>query len=223
MRIRSVLAILAAAVIPAASSLAQDRQGADARLTLRFVAERAPEALGPVAIASGENRSDAFVLPERHLSDPVVMQGRSAALVSVEQNARIANLKAPETGRDFVVLLIPAETGGYQGVFVPAKDPSFRPGDAYFYNHSDAVIIGYVGRTSFSLSPGQGRVVRPTQPREEGFYDVGFGVRSADGDRPLHDTRWPVETNIRSYIFFFSNPRTGNPTFRAVDEFIAID
>ena len=137
--------------------------------------------------------------------------------------ARLAFHKMVGAGNDFVVLLVPVAAGGFQGVFVPAKDPSFRPGDAYFYNHSDATIVGFVGRTTFTLTPGQGRIVRPTQPRAEGFYDVGFGVRSNEGDRPLHNTRWPVEQNIRSYIFFYPNPRNGNPTFRAVDEFVAIE
>jgi len=39
--------------------------------------------------------------------------------------------------------------------------------------------------------------------------------------RLISSTRWPVDGELRSYIFFFVNPETRRIDYRAVDEYIA--
>jgi hypothetical protein len=118
------------------------------------------------------------------------------------------------------VLLIPATTGGYKPVVISSGDPSFKPGDVYFYNHADKPVLGYVGTAKFILEPAKGQTLRPAGAKPEKYYDVGFGVREKEGDRALSTTRWPVDDKIRSYVFFFVNPGTKRLDFRAVDEFV---
>ena len=81
-------------------------------------------------------------------------------------------------------------------------------------------MLGFVGKATFILPPGQGKALRPAGAKAEGYYEVGFGVREAGGDRPLSSSRWPVEKQIRSYVFFFVNPQSKAVDFRAVDEFV---
>jgi len=189
-------------------------------LTVRFLAERAPQNLGQVEMATEKEKSAAFELPINNLSDAIAAPARAFDLLVVGKELTLASIALPEEGKSFVVLLIPAAKGGYKPVVIPADDPAFKPGDTYFYNHADKTVLGYVGTAKFILGPGKGQTLRPAGARPENFYDVGFGVREKEGDRALSTTRWPVDDKIRSYVFFFVNPATKRLDFRAVDEFV---
>lgn len=189
---------------------------------VRFLAERVPTELGAVELAAEEIRSPAFELPINNLSDHQDAPARAFKIVPEGKNTSIANVILPEDGKNFIVMLVPASIG-YQAIVMTESDPNFRPGDVYFYNHATKPVLGYVGTAKFTLAPGKGKTLRPKGAREEGFYDVGFGVKEKDGNRALSTTRWPVEEQIRSYVFFFVNPSTKRLDFRAVDEFVPPD
>lgn len=211
--IRSLLAFFA---LSSALLMAQDK----GNISLRFVAERAPAVIGKVMIVAGEDKSTPFLLPTNNLSEVYPVAARAFTLNMVEQNRELCKITLPEEGKDFVILLLPNPKGGYLSSVIPAKSDGFRPGDVYFYNHADKTVLGFVGKATFVLPPGQGKSLRPTGAKAEGYYDVGFGVRETSGDRPLSSTRWPVEKQIRSYVFFFVNPQTKAVDFRAVDEYV---
>jgi hypothetical protein len=195
-------------------------QQSDRGPTIRLLAERVPKDLGQVVLVAGDAEGEAFDLPINHVTNPLPVPARVFGIKPVGGKALLTNVTLPESGRAFIVLLIPSTSGGYKPVVVPADDPTFKAGDVYFYNHADKTVIGYVGSSTFSLTPGSGRTLRPAGAKENTYYDVGFGVREKEGDRTLSTTRWPVENKIRSYVFFFSNPTTKRVDFRAVDEFI---
>lgn len=209
-----LLCVLAAALLPAA---AQSKSGPK----VRFLAERAPQEIGKVLLAVKEVKSAPFDLPVNHLSERQSPPARVFAVWSTAKNVSLATVTLPENGDEFIVLLVPSTTGGYSPVVISAADPQFRPGDIYFYNHADKTVLGYVGTAKFVLEPAKGRTLRPEGPSGDGnFYNIGLGVREADGDRPLSTSRWPVQKQMRMYVFFYLNPQTGRLDFRAVDEFI---
>jgi hypothetical protein len=187
---------------------------------VRFLAERVPANLGKVELLAGKVRSAGFDLPANHLSEPQSPPARGFSVCQAGKDAALAAVTLPEGGKSFIVLLIPAQAGGYKPVVVPSDDPSFKPGDVYFYNHSDKPVLGYVGTAKFVLQPATGQTLRPTGAKPENYYDVGFGVREKEGDRALSTTRWPVDPQQRSYVFFFVNPKNNRLDFRAVDEFV---
>jgi len=190
-------------------------------LSVRLLAERVPGGIGQVVLVAQDKTTEPFDLPVNHLSDPVVAPARTFGVRPADAEAKLATVTLPEVGRSFIVLLVPAAEGGYKPVVVPAEDASFKAGDVYFYNHADKTVIGYVGTSTFTLPPGRGQIVRPAGPREDTFYDVAFGVRDATGDRPFSTTRWPIETRVRAYVFFFTNPTTNRVDYRAVDEYLS--
>jgi len=199
---------------------AQSSRGSG-NLQVRFLAERAPGEIGQVRLVAGEWKSGDFDLPIHHLSEPQTPPERVFQVWSVAQNVALARIALPEPARSFVVILIPSPEGGYSPVVLSANNPEFRPGDIYFYNHSDKTVLGYVGTSKFTLAPARGTTVRPAGAKGEGkYYDVGLGFRDADGDRPLSLARWPVQEGIRMYVFFYINPNTQRIDFRAVDEFV---
>jgi len=188
---------------------------------IRFLAERVPAEMGQVLLAAKEEKSAPFDLPISFLSPPQTAPERAFALVTAEKNLSLANISLPEEGDAFIVLLFPADKGGYKHVVISDKNANFQAGDVYFYNQADKTVMGFVGSAKFTLEPTKGTIVRPTKPSGGGaYYDVGLGVREKDGDKPLSVARWPVQKGIRTYVFFFINPRTAKLDFRGVDEFI---
>ena len=217
---KSFLTSVALVAIALSSSVfAQKPKGEGA--SVRFLAERIPGNIDTVQMKAGELASEGFKLPHNHLSPAIKSPGRAFVIQAAGGEAPLAKVTQPEEGESFIILLIPGAEGGYNPVVISAGDPEFRPGDVYFYNHADKTVLGYVGKSKFTLNPGLGKSLRPTGARDGLYFDVGFGVREKEGDRPLSTTRWPIEKNMRSYVFFFINPKTGRLDFRAVDEFVA--
>jgi hypothetical protein len=199
----------------------------DRKLTVRFLAERAPEQIGQVVMLTGTTLSEPFELPTNRLSEPIPAPGRAVALLRTADSQppnpakALARITLPEPGDAFIVLLIPdPKNGGYRPIVIRSDDMNFRAGDVYFYNHANKPVLGYVGTSKFILPPGEGKPLRPAGAKEETYYDVGFGVREAEGDRPLRSMRWPVLTRSRSYVFFFENPVKKRIDYRAVDEYV---
>lgn len=218
MRFITILTVLLSAV---AWGQSEDRNG----IKVRFLAERLPQGIAEV-VMTAENRDNSapFKLTVNGLTTPLTAPARAFQVKpdgATEESPALAKVALPEDGKSFIVLLIPATTGGYSPLVISAEDPKFKPGDSYIYNHSDKPVLGYVGTASFVLQPGKGQTLTPKGAKPEGFFDVGFGVREAGVDRTLSTTRWPVEPNIRSYVFFFVNPANKRLDFRVVDEFVA--
>lgn len=218
MLFRIVLTALLAAV-----STAFSQEAAKGGISVRFLAERLPGAIGDVLMVEGEVKSKPFRLPVNNLSEAQIAPGRTFAIQAAEKPVNLATVTLPEDGKAFNVLLVPSAKGGYSPIVIPAADPKFKPGDTYFYNHADKMVLGYVGTAKFGLEPGKGQILRPAGARPDKHYDVGFGVREKEGDRTLSKSRWPVEDTIRSYVFFFVNPKTKRIDFRAVDEFVPVE
>lgn len=189
--------------------------------SLRFLAERAPGNLGEVVLAVGDQLTPPFTLSSQRLSDPLIAPARKLALRLREKPLVLSQISLPENGDSFIILLIPDPKGGFRPVVINAADVNFRGGDVYFYNHSPKPVLGYVGSAKFMLNPEEGKLLRPAGAKDETYYDVGFGVREAEGDRVMRTLRWPVLTRSRSYVFFYHNPLKDRIDFRSVDEFIA--
>ncbi len=191
------------------------------KLKVRFLAERAPAEIGEVMMSAGEDKvSPSFTLPTNNVSEPMVAPGREFKVVTAAKKLALAAVALPDAGKSFIVLLVPAPAGGYKPVVMRTDDPGFKAGDTYFYNHADKTVLGFVGTAKFTLEPGKGQSLHPEGAKPEKFYEVGFGVREKEGDKPLSSTRWPVQPDIRSYVFFFTNSQTKRVDFRAVDEYV---
>lgn len=189
-------------------------------LEVRFLAERIPNDLGPVALVAEEVRSDPFDLPMNNLSLPQKPPARAFRVLATDHNRNIATVLLPDEGDSFVALLVTSPKGGYEAVVMPYANPKFRAGDIYFHNLADKTVLGHVGTAKFELPAGKSTVVTPRGARPGKFYDVGLGVRETDGDRVLTTTRWPEDKLARFYVFFYVDPQSARITFRAVDEFV---
>ena len=189
--------------------------------TVRFLAESMPPDVGEVVMAAGEAVGQPFTPPTRYLSEPMEPPARAFAIRTANDKRLLANFTLPEEGDRFVILLLPDPNGGLQSIVLRSDQPGFRPGDNYLLNRTASGIVGQIGATRFRLKPGTGGFVKPSGASDEGFYQVAFGVEEGEGARALSTARWPVDNKVRSYVFFFDNPRTGRVDYRAVDEFVS--
>lgn len=193
---------------------------AGGKIEVRFAAQTAPPKLGELVMTTDDSRSAPFALPLNHLSEPQTAPGRAFRLEMEEKPTVLATVTLPAAGNDFVILLVPGVKSGFEPVVVPARDGSFRPGDYYLHNVSRESVLGQVGTTKFVIPPRKGQVVRPRGAREGRFYDVSLGVREGNKPRVISTSRWPVGKQMRTYVFFFDNPKRKDVDFRAIDEFV---
>jgi hypothetical protein len=192
----------------------------EAKVEVRFLAERIPPKLGKVVLVSDELRSDPFDLPMNNLSSPQVATARVFSLRAVNKNVLISKIKLPEEGKSFVVILIPSAKGDYSPLVIPFDSPNFKGGDIYFHNNSTKSVLGLIGKTKLSLAPGKGTVLTPRGFGNKRFYYVKLGVQEADGNKVIKSMKWPSSKMVRNYVFFYIDPKKNRVTFRAVDEFI---
>lgn len=193
------------------------------KIEIRFAAQSAPANLGEIVMTAGELRSDPFALPLNNLSEKQTAPARAFRLELRDKPTVLGTVTLPETGDDFIILLVPGLEKGFDAVVIPAKDGSFPPGGYYVCNISKNAVVGHVGTTKFMVPPREGKVVKPSGAREERFYDVLLGVRDGETTRVISASRWPVGKQMRTYIFFFDNPQRKDIDFRAIDEFVPLD
>lgn len=211
-------------LLPLAGFATGQDQPAPARnsITLRVLAEVVPEDLGTVYLMAGEARTAAFDLPANNVSDPLVVPGRSLVLKTSTKDLGLCKFTLPDAGRAFVVIFSPAKPAGYRAEVVRTDDPSFKRGDVFFLNRTDQTILGKLGTKALVLAPDKTAITRPEGATEGAYYDVAFAARTATGDKLLSTVRWPIDEQIRSYVFFIQDAE-GRVTYRAVDEFMPKD
>ena len=200
--------------------LSHSQESSQKGLEVRFLAQQVPANLGKVVLATEESRSDPFDLPMNNLSRPQTPPARIFSVGAVESNESIATVTLPEEGSSFVVLLLTAADGGYSPLVMPFDNPNFRGGDIYFYNNANKTVLGRLGETTFSLTPGKGTVVTPRGSSNQRYYHVMLGVQEAEENRVIKSMKWPSSETVRNYVFFYVDPKRNRITYRAVDEFM---
>lgn len=186
-------------------------------IQVRLLAEVAPPNLGKVYLQAEEVKSASVELPTNHLSEPLAVSKRQLLLKTENKGITLGAITLPEEGKAFAIVLVTARPAGFQPIIVRTDDPSFKAGDVLFLNRCDKIILGKLGTAKLVIKPGENVKSRPEGAIDNTFYDISFATRDAAGDKLLSSTRWPVDSNLRSYMFFFNDAR-GRTTYRAVDE-----
>lgn len=188
-------------------------------LQVKLLAVTAPPDLGQVYLLSGDVKSAAFDLPMNNVSDAIAVTQRAFSLRTVNKDLPLCAIELPEAGKEFIIVLSPAKPAGYRSVIVRTDDPSFRRGDVFFLNLTTHTVLGKLGTRPLVLESGKSAINRPDGPKEKGYYDIAFATRQENEDRIFSSSRWPIDDQIRSYLFFLEE-ESGRITYRAVDEFM---
>lgn len=226
MQTHLIPALLLALLFPVSAQDQPKPKKSEGGVQVRLLAEVVPPNLGKVYLATADGKSteevksNAVDLPTTELSPPIVVPAREMLLKTVEKGITLGTVKLPDEGKSFAIILVAAKPAGYRPIVVRTDDPNFKIGDVMFINRSEKTVLGKLGDTPLIVKPGEVTKSRPSNPKENAYYDIAFAVREPTGDRLISTTRWPIDETLRSYVFFFTNAE-GRTTFRAVDEFIA--
>lgn len=217
--IRRLILLLAASVLPALCQTEGPVKKSEKELQVRLLAEQFPPELGKVVLQFEKTQSEAIELPTNRLSDPVAVPSRGMNLRLLDKAVTLCPIKLPDEGKAFAVILVTAKPSGFKPIVVRTDDPSFKAGDVLFINRSEKTILGKLGTTPLVIKPNESAKSRPTGAVENTYYDIAFAIREQAGDKLISSSRWPVENDLRSYLFFFTNAE-GRTTFRSVDEYL---
>jgi hypothetical protein len=212
-------ALFLSLMVPAISQETEPAKKSKSDIQVKFLAEAFPESLGKVFLLFGESKSEDFVLPVNRLSSPIAVSTRTMVLKLVDKEVSLCPVTLPEAGKSFAVVLVTAKPAGFMPIVVRTDDPGFRAGDVYFINRSEKTILGKLGTTPLVLKAGETTKSRPSGAVDNTYYDIAFAIREKSGDKLINSSRWPIDNDLRSYLFFFTNAQ-GRTTFRAVDEYL---
>lgn len=190
---------------------------------LRFTAFGLAEGGGDHVLVAGEKQTEAFVIPGNGFSAPVpspAAEGR-IALGTIEDdvfNSR-ATINLPDTGKRFLVILLPAEGDELRAITIRADDPTFRPGQIMILNLARETLAADLGGEKMTFTPGSRTIFRPQRRDELANYQVRF-FQARDGKPRLFAANlWPYFDEKRAFVFLHTDPTTGSPSYRSIDEF----
>jgi hypothetical protein len=213
------LLLAAALILPASAQTEGPLKKPDKDLQVRLLAEQFPADLGKVVLLFEKTKSQPIELPTNRLSDPVAVPARRMSLQLADKPVTLCQIALPDEGKAFAVILVTAKPSGFKPMVVRTDDPTFKAGDVLFINRSEKTILGKLGATPLVLKPDETAKSRPSGAVDNTYYDIAFAIREQAGDKLISSSRWPVENDLRSYLFFFTNAE-GRTTFRSVDEYL---
>ena len=216
MTLRQSLHLFASLILPLSAPMAQ---GAEKGITLRLLACAVTKEPAKVFLQTKDSKSEGFDLPSSAFSEPVAVFARSVELKAPDNDVPLCSITLPAEGKSFAVLLAQEKPAGFVPTVVRTDDASFKAGDYYFINRSANTVVLKLGGTEVVLEAGNAVKSRPTEPVHNHYYNITMSSRSDSGDKIFASTRWPVATNIRSYIVFLTGSG-GKTSYRAVDEFV---
>lgn len=190
---------------------------------LRFTSFGVEQPLNGVVLAAGDERTDSFNIPDNGFSLPIAPPtadcGFVLGIADGDGVRRLADVRLPEDGRRFLVLMLPAGNGSVRPMVIRADDPGFRAGHVMILNLAPQPLAADLGGQRLEFAPGSRTVFRPRREGNLANYQVRFYHMQDGAPSVFAATLWPYFEGKRAYVFLHMDPRRGAPTFRAIDEF----
>jgi hypothetical protein len=174
-------------------------------------------------LASGETKSAPFAVPDNGFSVPVVSPAASKALTL--GNAKdtpfrsLATVKLPDTGKRFLVILLPGQNQTLRAIVVRADDPAFRPGQIMIMNFAPEILAADLGSQKLTFAPGSRTIFDPQRIDNLSNYQVRFFYIKDGKPKRFAASLWPYFDAKRAFVFLYMDRAAGSPTFRSIDEF----
>lgn len=190
---------------------------------LRFTSFGLADHGGEYILAAGESRTEPFVIPDNGFSAPVTSPGPGNILAL--GNAKdtpfrsLATVKLPDTGKRFLVILLPDKNQALRAIVVRADDPAFLPGQIMIMNLAPEPLAADLGGERLTFPPGARTIFRPQRKGDLANYQARF-YQAKDGKPKLFAASlWPFFDAKRAFVFLHVDPVSGSPTYRSIDEF----
>jgi hypothetical protein len=168
-------------------------------------------------------KSPPFTIPDNGFSAPVAAPGEGTTLTlgkaGGEPLRSLAAITLPEAGKRFLVLIFPAKDESLKSVVIRADDPGFRPGHVMILNLSNEALGGDLGGEKLRFTPGSQSIFRPRRKDDLANYQVRFYHSKAGKPKLFAANLWPYFDKKRAFVFLFTDPASGSPGYRSIDEF----
>ena len=216
---RVIIACLAAL---SSLSLAQEKPSSKDTL-IRFSSFRSADTASEYILVSGTTKTDPFVIPDNGFSAPVATPN-SATLIALgrakdEPFRSLATIKLPDTGKRFLVILSPDKSQTLLPIVVRADDPAFRPGQIMIMNFATETLAAELGEKKLTFAPGSRTIFNPQRIDHLSNYQVRFFYLKDGKPKRFAASLWPYFDEKRAFVFLYTDPVTGAPTLRSIDEF----
>jgi hypothetical protein len=190
---------------------------------IRFTSFGLADAGAEYILASGETKTDPFLIPDNGFSAPVIppASGNTLALGNAKETPfrSLASIKLPDAGKRFLVILLPDKNQTLRAIVVRADDPAFRPGQIMIMNLAPETLAADLGGEKLTFPPGARTIFRPQRKGDLANYQVRF-YQAKDGQPKLFAASlWPFFDAKRAFVFLHVDPASGSPTYRSIDEF----
>ena len=190
---------------------------------LRFTSFGLKDSGGEYVIAAGKIQTPPFTIPDNGFSAPVPAPGQGTALALGNPGGtpfhKLAAITLPETGKRFLVLVFPGKNETLRTLVVRADDPAFRPGQIMILNLSGEPLAGDLGGEKLRFAPGSQTIFRPRRKDELANYQVRFYQAKQGKPKIFAASLWPYFDRKRAFVFLHTDPASGTPTYRSIDEF----
>jgi len=210
----------------------------DGPLLLRLAAFALPEGSASFVLLEIDSegrvaaRSEPFTIASRNLGPPVEVSGRQLALVSASMDlppgTRLPEasvpLRLPERGDVFIVLLVPTaeKPDKLEAVVLPADTDSMPTGSIRFFNLGDSRLAWRLGeKTGILPAYGDASIEPPEAEDGRPAFPVEFYFEEERSARRFASTTWVYRSAVRSFVFFFPDPRSGRYRYRVFEDFPA--
>lgn len=205
-----VLAFVVAQSI-AAHAQEDSKTNKAAPIQLRLLCGQPVEGASDLKFIQGDNILNEFTLLPSMVSDPFAI-GRGEMILAKktadpEEIDAVIKFNIPAVGNRFALALFPAPKGEsntpYRYVLIRTDGLRFKAADLYLFNCTGTPVGGSLGKSVFTLAPGKSQVVTPEPDHDNGrMYQARFYIPYEGKKRLFSDTRWPLSSAARVYLFF---------------------
>lgn len=215
--------LLAACIACLAPFAAAQEKSSSKDTLIRFTSFGLPDASSEYILASGETQTAPFAIPDNGFSAPVISPAasRTLALGSAKETPfrSLATVKLPDTGKRFLVILLPDKNQALRPIVVRADDPAFRPGQIMIMNLAPEILAADLGGDKLTFAPGSQTIFRPQRKNDLANYQVRFYQAKEGKPKVFAASLWPYFDAKRAFVFLYMDRAAGTPAFRSVDEF----
>ena len=185
-----------AACIACLTTFAAAQEKSSSKQTLiRFTSFGLADGGSEYVLASGETRTAPFEIPDNGFSAPVAAPAPVNTLTLGDAKdtpfRSLANIKLPDTGKRFLVILLPDKNQTLRAIVVRADDPAFRPGQIMILNLAPETLAADLGGEKLTFTPGSRTIFRPLRKNDLANYQVRFYLAKDGRPKVFAASLWP--------------------------------
>jgi hypothetical protein len=189
----------------------------ESAVMMRIICNQPVEGATALKIAQGSNiLQDLTIIPSL-VTDPVAVKRGELSLAKWTGSDKtlvlnpVVKITIPDAGTRFVLALFPSPdpeaAAPYRHLLIRTDGLNFKASDLYLHNLTSVPVAGLLGKTKFQIAPAKSTVVTPTpEPAGERMYQAQFYFQREGEAFIFNDTRWPLASSARVYLFFIPDP-----------------